>query len=190
MKTQTDTKDKIMDLAETFLLDRGYNGFSYKDISSALGIKNASIHYHFPKKTDLGVAIIRRAGRRFERWSTSLAKDRVPLRQRLDDFFLSFKRFVEQGQQVCLGGALETDFNTLPQEMREETCLFISMIHKWLEGLLTEGRDKGVFAFPGNPADQAFLIMSSLQGAIQIVRVTSPACYDGVTRQISGQICL
>jgi len=56
-----DTKNKIMDLAENLLLSRGYNGFSYKDISLALGIKNATVHYHYPAKKDLGVAVIRRA---------------------------------------------------------------------------------------------------------------------------------
>ncbi|MCV5837565.1 TetR/AcrR family transcriptional regulator, partial [Escherichia coli] len=31
----------------------GYNSFSYADISSVVGIRNASIHHHFPSKSDL-----------------------------------------------------------------------------------------------------------------------------------------
>jgi len=35
--------------------------------------------------------------------------------------------------RICLGGALETDFKTLPEEMQEETRLFISGTLSWLE---------------------------------------------------------
>ena len=35
MDAKIDTKKQILDIAEDLLLDRGYNGFSYKDISAA-----------------------------------------------------------------------------------------------------------------------------------------------------------
>ena len=79
-----------------------------------MNIKNASIHYHFPKKTDLGVAIIQRAIKRFEKWATYIDSKDLPYSKKLDEFCLVFKKFVEQKQQICLGGALETDFKTLP----------------------------------------------------------------------------
>jgi TetR/AcrR family transcriptional repressor of nem operon len=31
-------------------------------------VRNAAIHYHYPKKTDLGVALIQRYRRRFQRF--------------------------------------------------------------------------------------------------------------------------
>ena len=68
MNAQKDTKVEILDLAENLLRDRGFNGFSYANISSALKIKNAAVHYYFPGKADLGMAIIRRARERFAAW--------------------------------------------------------------------------------------------------------------------------
>ncbi len=65
MANPKDTKTEILDLAENLLLDRGFNGFSYADISSALGVKNAAIHYFFPTKSDLGIAVIQRAKEMF-----------------------------------------------------------------------------------------------------------------------------
>jgi len=47
-----------VDLAEALIQSRGYSAFSYQDISDRLGIRKASIHYHFPSKTDLGVAAL------------------------------------------------------------------------------------------------------------------------------------
>ena len=65
---KTDTRKRILDIAEQLLLSRGFNAFSYQHISSELGVRNAAIHYHFPKKSDLGVALIQRYRRRFRRF--------------------------------------------------------------------------------------------------------------------------
>jgi len=187
--TKTDTKKLILDIAEDLLLDRGYNGFSYKYIATSLNIKNASIHYHFPAKTDLGVAIIQRATKRFERWAGYIDGKDLPYSKKLDEFFLLFKRFVEQNQQICLGGALETDFKTLPEEMQEETRLFISGTLSWLENFLAQGRKKGDFNFPGTAKDQALLMIACVQGIIQIVRVTTPSSFDEAVKQIKRYVC-
>ena len=187
--TKTDTKKLILDIAEDHLLDRGYNGFSYKYIATSLNIKNASIHYHFPAKTDLGVAIIQRATKRFERWAGYIDGKDLPYSKKLDEFFLLFKRFVKQNQQICLGGALETDFKTLPEEMQEETRLFISGTLSWLENFLAQGRKKGDFNFPGTAKDQALLMIACVQGIIQIVRVTTPSSFDEAVKQIKRYVC-
>src|SRR5699024_11730842 len=42
----------------TFITTRGTNAFSYKDISKEIGIKTSSIHYYFPTKNDLIVAVL------------------------------------------------------------------------------------------------------------------------------------
>jgi TetR/AcrR family transcriptional repressor of nem operon len=187
--TKTDTKKLILDIAEDLLLDRGYNGFSYKYIATSLNIKNASIHYHFPAKTDLGVAIIQRATKRFERWAGYIDGKDLPYSKKLDEFFLLFKRFVKQNQQICLGGALETDFKTLPEELEEETRLFISGTLSWLENFLAQGRKKGDFNFPGTAKDQALLMIACVQGIIQIVRVTTPSSFDEAVKQIKRYVC-
>ena len=47
-KISMETKDKIRNLAEELIRTKGYNAFSYADLSAPLQIKNAAIHYHFP----------------------------------------------------------------------------------------------------------------------------------------------
>jgi len=188
MDEKMDTKKQIMDIAEDLLLDRGYNGFSYKDISRVLNIRNASIHYHFPQKTDLGVAIIQRATHRFLKWATHIDSKDLACSTKLDEFCLIFKKFVQE-KQVCLGGALQTDYKTLPEEMQKEAQLFLSKTFQWLENFLAAGKKKGEFDFPGSAADQALLTIASLQGAIQIVRVTSPASFDATVKQIKKYVC-
>ena len=189
MSEPKDTKKQILDIAENYLLDRGYNGFSYKDISNALGIRNASIHYHFPKKTDLGVSIIRRAKGQFERWVQVLENRAPGYTSELAEFCLLFKKYVKNRQQSCLGGALETDFKTLPEEMQKEARELTSAMLRWLERLLEEGRNQAAFNFPGQANAQALAVISCLQGAIQIVRVTAPSSFDSVVEQITLSVC-
>jgi AcrR family transcriptional regulator len=179
-----DRKSEILDLAENLLLDRGFNGFSYANISSALRIKNAAIHYYFPGKADLGVAIIQRASERFVKWNQDHRMVAKPPAEKLEAFFRSYLRFLQAGQQVCLGGALETDFKTLPPTMQVETQKFVSDILAWMEGVLEEGREKGVFSYPGEARDQAILILSSLQGALQMTRAAGPSCLHLAMAQI------
>ncbi len=184
MANRKDTKTEILDLAENLLLDRGFNGFSYANISSALKIKNAAIHYYFPAKADLGIAIIQRARERFARWTRDQRMIVKPPPEKLEAFFRSYLRFLEAGQQVCLGGALETDFKTLPAEMQVETRKFASEILVWMEGVLEEGREEHIFSFPGEARDQGILILSSLQGALQMTRAVGSSCLHLAMAQI------
>ena len=184
MSAQKDTKVEILDLAENLLLDRGFNGFSYANISSVLKIKNAAIHYYFPAKADLGVAIIQRARERFANWTRNERMVGKPATEKLEAFFRQYLGFLEEGQQVCLGGALETDFKTLPPEMQVETRKFASDILVWMEGVLEDGREKQIFSFPGEAKDQAILILSSLQGALQMTRAVGSSCLHLAMAQI------
>jgi len=184
MSMQKDTKGEILDLAENLLRDLGFNGFSYANIASALRIKNAAIHYYFPSKADLGVAIIRRARERFAQWTQNQQMAAKPPTERLEAFFSRYLSFLEAEQQVCLGGALETDFKTLPSTMQVETQKFASDILAWMEGVLGEGKEKRIFAFPAKAKDQAILILSSLQGALQMTRAVGPSCLHLAIAQI------
>ena len=55
-----DTRNQILDLAERAMRLRGYHAVSFRDIADELGIKSASIHYHFRHKEDLGAALVER----------------------------------------------------------------------------------------------------------------------------------
>lgn len=48
---EVDTKTQILDVAQDLIQRLGVNGMSYQDISEVVGIRKASIHTHFPKKT-------------------------------------------------------------------------------------------------------------------------------------------
>ena len=42
MLKDQNTKKRILDIAEKLIMSKGYNAFSYKDISTKLNVKNAA----------------------------------------------------------------------------------------------------------------------------------------------------
>ena len=147
MSPEKDTKVEILDLAENLLLDRGFNGFSYANISSVLKIKNAAIHYYFPAKADLGVAIIQRTRERFANWTQNQRMAVKPPAEKLEAFFRSYLRFLEAGQQVCLGGpSKQTSRLCHPRCRLKRRNLPLIFWFGWREFLRTDGR-KTFFPF-------------------------------------------
>ena len=184
-KSQSDTKSKIIGLGEKLLLGQGFNGFSYADIASAMGIKNAAIHYHFPSKSDLGLAIIQRARERFKKWGTDKETEQLADWERLDSFFKIYRHYLAKRESVCLCGALETDFMTLPKPMQEETKDLVSDLLNWLSKFLDGGRQRKTFSFPGTPRDQAIVVLAVMQGGLQITRGgMDQSVFDSAVSQI------
>ena len=179
----TNTKRAILDLAETLLQDKGFNGFSYAHIASELGVKNAAIHYHFPTKEDLGCAVVKRYRDRFQLWiNNSRVKDLSP-QEKLDWFFDIYANMRADHGKVCIAGALEAEFNSIPEALRDQTQSLTSELLTWLATTLDEGRQAGVFRFNGQPTDKAALILSSLQGALQMARALGTDKFHAVVAQ-------
>lgn len=183
MVRNSNTKRSIMDLAESFIQEKGFNGFSYAHIAKELDVKNAAIHYHFPSKEALVAAVIQRYRDRFKLWiNNARVKDLSP-QEKLDWFFSIYTNTRADNGKVCLAGSLETEFNSLPDSVREQTQALTRELLAWLQGTLQEGKDAGVFHFSGEPADKAAMILSSLQGGLQMARALGTNKFRAVVQQ-------
>src|SRR5215510_13347090 len=177
------SKRTIMNMAEALLQDKGYNGFSYAHIATELGVKNAAIHYHFPTKEALGCAVVRRYRDRFQLWiNNSRVKDLAP-EKKLDWFFSIYTDMRADQGKVCLVGSMEAEFNSIPEGLQLEVEGLHKELLKWLEGTLADGRAAGVFQFQGEPANKAALILSSVQGALQMARALGTKKFRDVIEQ-------
>jgi TetR/AcrR family transcriptional regulator, transcriptional repressor for nem operon len=177
------SKRTIMNMAEALLQDRGFNGFSYAHIASELGVKNAAIHYHFPTKEALSCAVVKRYRDRFQLWiNNSRIKDLSP-EKKLDWFFSIYTDMRADKGKVCLVGSMEAEFNSIPGALQTEVESLHKELLAWLQSTLKEGRDAGVFRFNGEPANKAALILSSLQGALQMARALGTSKFYAVVQQ-------
>src|SRR4051795_11035403 len=78
-----DTAQRILDVAERLVQTRGFNGFSYADIASALEVTKASLHYHFPTKAELGRRLIERYNNAFTGALAALDESGADAREKL-----------------------------------------------------------------------------------------------------------
>ena len=56
-------RDAIMDAARKAAQAHGYNGLNMRSLAENVGIKSASIYYHFQSKADLAAAVAKRYGK-------------------------------------------------------------------------------------------------------------------------------
>jgi TetR/AcrR family transcriptional repressor of nem operon len=165
----TSTAQRILDIAEQLVQSRGYNGFSYADIASEIGITKASLHYHFASKAELGEALIERYSARFAEALGRIGTTRSGARAKLDAY-AGLYADVLRGDRMCLCGMLAAEYQTLPQPMRGSVIRFFDHNVTWLASVLAEGRSDGEASFSGTPSDAAQTILSALQGAMLVAR--------------------
>ena len=185
-----DTRDQIMDRAAQLLTSRGFNGFSYRDISSHLGVKNAAIHYHFPAKKDLALALVDEY-RKVLRSGTSefMAYGGSALAQ-LEGFFAFTTKQCLVGHCICPFGAFSVDYGDLPEDLRKATGKFMDETIMWLSRVMEVGREEGEFSFTGDARAKGLTILAALQGARQMARIHGMELLEDVVRQIRQDLGL
>ncbi len=180
------TRDKILSLAESLLLQRGYNGFSYADIARTLDIKNAAIHYHFASKEILALTIIENAQNRFEYWKKHLeTQDHW---ERVSRFIKIYDSSCDKEGSMCLVTSLCSDHNLLPLSVQQALHSFAAAISSWFSQTLEAGRKAGVFDFEGNAEQRAAVIQTSLMGALLMNRTAGRAQYEDIKNQLIKDI--
>ena len=173
------TSGQILDVAERLAQTRGFNGFSYADIAAELGITKASLHYHYPAKSDLGRALIERYSKAFADALARIEESGAPPAQ-LERYAAIYADVLKAGR-ICLCGMLAAEYTTLPEGMQAAIRGFFDLNERWLARILAAGRRDGTLAFEGSEAEAARAITSALEGAMLLARP-----YGGAARFMSA----
>jgi len=171
MEQASNTREQIIDKAFQLMLQRGLNGFSYRDISQPLGIKNAAIHYHFPNKMDLIKALIDENQQVLRKSTAEFMAYGGPARPQLEGLFAFTLKQFEYGRPICMVGALAIDYDDLPDDIKKANDQFMNDSHAWLTRVMKLGREQNEFDFEGKPDVKAMSILACIQGARQMARV-------------------
>ncbi|MEO1096387.1 MAG: TetR/AcrR family transcriptional regulator [Bacteroidota bacterium] len=178
------TRESIIALAENHIQQNGYNAFSYYDIAVQLGIKNAAVHYHFPKKEDLLKAVLDKSEQHFQNMVELSKHNDINYMDKLNRFLKIYDDNLNRQNRVCLMGALATDLFTLPAHLRPALNQLVEAMKNWLTQILEEARNAGEFKFDGVASDRAALICSSMAGALQLARVLGNKEYEVIKSQL------
>jgi TetR/AcrR family transcriptional repressor of nem operon len=163
------TSQRILDIAERLVQTRGFNGFSYADIASALTVTKASLHYHFPTKAELGKQLIERYEKTFLQALGEIERTSPDARDKLRRY-AGIYADVLRANRMCLCGMLAAEYATLPKPMKEEMRHFFDENERWLSAVLEEGRKAGSLRFSGSAVEVARALVGSLEGAMMLAR--------------------
>ena len=164
MPTQS-TRDLILDSAQSLAQTRGFNAFSYADIALELGVRKASIHYHFPSKQNLEAELLERYRLQFMAGLASLdsnGESSVVVLQRYAHLYSSTLK----NGRICLGGMMASDIGALPETLAPSLSSFFEEQVSWLVKVMNEGKENNELNFSGTVQSHASVFLAALQGGL------------------------
>jgi len=186
----SDTREQIMDRAAQLLMSRGYKGFSYRDIASHLGVKNAAVHYHFPAKTDLALALLDEYRQALRKGTSEFMAYGGSALKQLQGFFAFTAHQCQLGRCICPFGAFSVDYSDLPEDVRKSIADFMDETSGWLTRVLEVGREQREFSFSGEARPRALSILAALQGARQMARINGIEILESIVKQVHQDLGL
>lgn len=173
----SDTVEKIIKSAEQQARSGGYNGFSFREIAKEIGIKSASIHYHFPTKADLATELTKRYTERFEQRLVEIAGKNKTLHSKLLAFANEFYEAAKTENKMCLCGLFTAEIDILPDTVTDKLQHFFKMNEQWLIAQLTE--HKAPMRGEQTPQKVALQLIANMEGAILLAKAfNSPNYFD------------
>jgi TetR/AcrR family transcriptional regulator len=101
LRRPTDTRDRVLAVAQALFAERGYRGASLRDIAKRIGIKAPSLLHHFPSKQQLYLAVLDKMFESLEDAANAIAWGRESRQERMRqavagaiDFIASHPDFV------------------------------------------------------------------------------------------------
>ena len=162
-------REAILLAARNIAQSQGYNGLNFRDLATEVGIKPASIYYHFPSKADLGVAVARRYWEDGAAALQAISAETPDPLEALHRFPEIFRRSLEADNRLCLGSFVGAETDNLPTEMTHEIQAFAEVNVAWLSKLLVAGQ----VGLPAQSEVRARAIFSAVAGAQLIARSRS-----------------
>jgi len=158
--------DEIVDAAENMIRERGYNGFSFREIADAVGVKSASVHYHFPTKGDLGAVV---AKTYTEKFIGSLGDPEAPTitpKKQIENYIDACRYAIVKQGKMCLCGMLGAEVAALPDEVARETKTFFEKNIEWLTKVYARMTGVG----PAAALRRAHGAVATVEGAMILAR--------------------
>lgn len=163
------TSDKIIKITQELIQTRGYSAISFDDIAVRVGIKKPSIVHHFANKGVLAAAVVDNYRAMFlgllaQSASTDRASDNLTV------YFQPYLQFGENGNLICLCGALAGEFSALPEPVQLQVSGFFQEQRHWISQQISLGIDNKEFASNLDSQATATWLLSCLQGALLVRR--------------------
>ena len=175
----SDTENFILNTTEDMIRCGGYNGFSFRNIADAVGIKSSSVHYHFETKEKLGVATAKRYTKNFIASLGDPEELKASGTNPVVHYISAFRNAILSDKGMCLCGILSTETNILPETIVAELNNFFDKNVEWLEQAYQQ-----ISSAEDDHTQQALQTLSLLEGAMMICTSKKDIKYFDLSTQL------
>ncbi|MEZ5077500.1 MAG: TetR/AcrR family transcriptional regulator [Solirubrobacterales bacterium] len=157
-------------MAQRTLQAEGYSGLHYADISEALGITRAAVHYHFPNKLDLARRVMADYREQLVERLEEIDRERGTVAGKMGAYIDIYRQVLADDEDlICPGGMLAAEVMSLPPELNDEVQRFFDANVSWVAKILATGDDEEI---GGHSFDRDALgVVAALQGALLVARL-------------------
>lgn len=163
-------KEALLKIAEDKVRKGGYSNFSFREIAQEVGIKSASVHYHFPTKADLGAELAHQYTDAFLAALGDVDEIKARGENPIDVYTQIFKGALLTDNKMCLCGLLGAQNESLPEKVQIEVKRFFDKNLTWLKTAHAANGET-------NPSQAAITTVSLLEGAMMISKALNDHSY-------------
>lgn len=172
--------DDILRCARSLIVRGGYNSFSYADISDVVGIRKASIHHHFPSKSELVRALVVQYRAEAEAGITELERNIADPVGQLRAYVGYWEGCIaDASHPFCVCALLAGEIQVLPEAVALEVRGHFRRLSAWLTSVLERGSAQGRLSLTGTARENAELFMATVHGAMLSARAYGDATAFG-----------
>ncbi|MBB5062317.1 TetR/AcrR family transcriptional regulator [Granulicella mallensis] len=173
----TNAREDILSAAKLVAQAHGYAGLNFRDLAQQVGIKAASVYYHFPGKAELATAVAKRYWEDSAAYLESLLQSSSGPLEALRRYPETFRWALENDNRICLCSFMSAQFDDLPDLVKTEVQVFADVNIAWLKKVLIAAK----VASPKEAEKRARAIYSGIVGAQLMARSRADiALYDSL----------
>jgi TetR/AcrR family transcriptional regulator, transcriptional repressor for nem operon len=159
-------REDILAAAKLVAQAHGYAGLNFRDLAQEVGIKAASIYYHFPSKAELAAAVAKRYWEDSATYLEALRQNSATPLEALRRYPETFRWALENDNRICLCSFMSAQFDDLPDSVKKEVQAFTDVNIAWLKKMLISAKVVG----PREAERRARAIYSGIAGAQLMAR--------------------
>jgi TetR/AcrR family transcriptional repressor of nem operon len=182
------TRQQIVEYSADMLRSNGFDGFSYLDISRHFSITKASVHHHFPKKVDLGLALCDWTQDWLKQGLTHFDAKATSNWNTLERYLRAAMKHSLHEHKLCPISAFYSDLNKLPDSIKERLKALDDYELNWVTQVIQKGIDNNEFAPNKDARALASLFIFSCKGALYHARLHGQNVFQQTMQQFEHLI--
>ena len=175
------TREELTTLATELIQEGGIDSVSFRTLADRVGVKSASVHYHFPAKGDLTQAVVAQYAEHFAAELELIERQHDTLRAKLERLVGVFESVLAQ-KRLCLCGSLASNVTSLDDATEKLLQRYFRETEAWIERQAQQHADQ--LRADLDPGTLSRLLLASLEGANLVDRVTGNGDHLDAVRQL------